>query len=61
MGDAEIGSRGTPCKARIRSNRRSHQVEYLIAMLKYFLLNDPGFGFYNAEVITEELNIKCTW
>jgi hypothetical protein len=33
----------------------------LIAALRLSLLNDRGFGFYNAETIAEEPNIKCTW
>ena len=52
---------------RARSNRRSHQVEYLIVTLKNLLLNDRGLGFYNAEVMDMQRSLKgnqpakCTW
>lgn len=61
MGDAEIGSRGTPGKARSHLNRCSQHLEYLIAVLKYSLLNDRVIGIYNAGAITEELYNKCIW
>jgi hypothetical protein len=61
LGKRKPGQEQPVSDADISPSLVSHQSEYFIEALRICLLNERGFGFYNADDTAEESNIECTW